>query len=117
MGGRTKGRRERGEMRVRKAGRQRQSEKFNKYYLLMTSSTPGMTLGTGHTDVHTCCFCPEEVHRIEREQTRNHLALKRGAHNVQRGQWGTFRKGFQAEQIFELVLKYNNNFSRPRGFK
>lgn len=78
MGGRKRGRRERGEMRVRKAGRQRQSGKFNKYYLLMTSSTPGMTLGTGQTDVHKCCFCPEEVHRIEREQTHNHLALKGG---------------------------------------
>lgn len=82
----------------------------------MASSTPGMALGTGHTDLHKCCFCPAGIHRIEREQTHNHLALKKGAHSVQGGQWGTFGKGFKAEQIFELGLQYNNNFSRPQGF-
>lgn len=100
---------------LRQAGRQRQSEKFNKYCLFVTSSILGMMLGTGHTDVCECCFCPEGVLRIEREQTCKRSAPKRG-YCPQRGQWGTFWKGFKAGEIFELGLKYNN-FSRLQGFK
>lgn len=48
-------------MKGRQAGSQRQLEKFNKkYYLLTVSSIPGTVLGTGHRVKHRCCFGPVE---------------------------------------------------------
>lgn len=45
------------------------------------------------------------------------FSLTTGAWSIQRGQWGTLRKGFKAEEIFELGLKPNNDISRPLRFK